>query len=218
VDADGFVLVAQAADDDAIASILTDLTDDARRTRAGLRGVLARPSVRAMADALAGLAGSALSGPAFPFRATLFDKSAQANWLVSWHQDTVLPVVARLDAPGWGPWTTKAGVLHAIAPAPALERVIALRIHLDDSTADNGPLRVLPGSHGHGVLSDAAIDRRVASFAPVTCLAERGDVLLMRPLLLHASSKGTSAAPRRVLHVEYATDRTLPGGLTLADA
>jgi len=218
VDADGFVLVARAADDDAIASVLTDLTDDALRTRAGARGVLARPSVRALAEALAGLAGSALAGPAFPYRATLFDKSAQANWLVSWHQDTVLPVVARLDAPGWGPWTTKAGVLHAIAPASALERVIALRIHLDDSTADNGPLRVLPGSHGHGVLSDAAIDRRVASFAPVTCLAARGDVLLMRPLLLHASSKGASAAPRRVLHVEYATDRTLPGGLRLADA
>jgi ectoine hydroxylase-related dioxygenase (phytanoyl-CoA dioxygenase family) len=218
VEADGFVLAPRAAGENAIASVLTDLADDARRTRAGLRGVLARPSVRALAEALAGLAGSALGGPAFAYRATLFDKSARANWLVAWHQDTALPVAARVDAAGWGPWTTKAGVLHAIAPADALERVLALRIHLDDSTADNGPLRVVPGSHRDGVLPDAEIDRRVTSGTAVTCLADRGDVLLMRPLLLHASSKAANAAPRRVLHVEYATDRTLPGGLRLADA
>jgi phytanoyl-CoA dioxygenase PhyH len=218
VDADGFALVARAAAPDAIASVLTELAGDARRTRAGVRGVLARPSVRTLAETLAHLAVSALDGAAFPYRATLFDKSARGNWLVAWHQDTALPVVARVEAPGWGPWTTKAGVLHAIAPADALRRVIALRIHLDDSTADNGPLRVVAGSHLDGVLPDAAIDRCVASGTVVTCLAERGDVLLMRPLLLHASSKATTAAPRRVLHVEYATDRSMPGGLRLADA
>jgi ectoine hydroxylase-related dioxygenase (phytanoyl-CoA dioxygenase family) len=196
---------------------LAELSLGPNRSRAGMRGVLARPSVRALADALAGLAGSILGGPAFPYRATLFDKSARANWLVAWHQDTALPVVGRLDAPGWGPWTTKAGVLHAIAPAEALGRVLALRIHLDDSTASNGPLRVLPGSHRDGVLSDAEIDRRVAAGAPMTCLADRGDVLVMRPLLLHASSKAATGAPRRVLHVEYATERALPGGLQLAD-
>lgn len=189
-----------------------------RRTRAGVRGVLARPSVGNLADALARLAESVFGGPAFPYRATLFDKSARANWLVAWHQDTALPIAARADAPGWGPWTTKAGVLHAIAPADALERIVALRIHLDDSTADNGPLRVVPGSHRGGVLTNEEIDLRVASGAAVTCVADRGDVLVMRPLLLHASSKAASAAPRRVLHVEYATERALPGGLQLADA
>jgi ectoine hydroxylase-related dioxygenase (phytanoyl-CoA dioxygenase family) len=218
VDADGFALAARAAGDEAIEAVLADLANDARRTRAGVRGVLDRPSVRALADSLAALAGSVLGGPAFPYRATLFDKSARANWLVSWHQDTALPVVARLDAPGWGPWTMKAGVLHAIAPAEALRRVLALRIHLDDSTAANGPLRVLPRSHRDGVWTDAEIDRRVAAGSPVTCLADRGDVLFMRPLLLHASSKAATEAARRVLHVEYATDRALPDGLELADA
>jgi hypothetical protein len=217
VDAEGFALVPRAAADDAIDAVLVDLADDARRTRAGVRGVLGRPSVRALADPLAALAGSVLGGLAFPYRATLFDKSARANWLVAWHQDTALPVVARPDAPGWGPWTRKAGVLHAIAPADALGRVVALRIHLDDSTADNGPLRVVPRSHRDGVSSEAEIDRRVASGQPVACLADRGDVLMMRPLLLHASSKSATGAPRRVLHVEYATGRALPGGLELAD-
>jgi ectoine hydroxylase-related dioxygenase (phytanoyl-CoA dioxygenase family) len=96
--------------------------------------------------------------------------------------------------------------------------VIALRIHMDDSTEANGPLRVLPGSHRDGVLSDAAVDARVAASEAVACLARRGDVLLMRPLLVHASSKATAGAPRRVLHVEYATTRDLGGGLRLADA
>ena len=36
-----------------------------------------------------------------PFRATLFDKSPQANWLVVWHQDTALPLRRRLDISGW---------------------------------------------------------------------------------------------------------------------
>lgn len=205
-------------DPGAVDRVLAELSPETGRPRAGIRGVLARPPVRALADALAGLAGSVLGGPAFPYRATLFDKSARANWLVSWHQDAALPILARLDAPGWGPWTTKAGVLHAIAPAEALKRVVALRIHLDDSTVDNGPLRVIPRSHRNGVLADESIARLVASETAMTCLAARGDVLLVRPLLLHASSKASSAGPRRVLHIEYATDRALPGGLRLADA
>jgi ectoine hydroxylase-related dioxygenase (phytanoyl-CoA dioxygenase family) len=96
--------------------------------------------------------------------------------------------------------------------------VIALRIHLDDSTEANGPLRVLPGSHRDGVLSEASLDARVAASEAVVCLARRGDALLMRPLLVHASSKATSTTTRRVLHVEYATTRDLHGGLRLADA
>jgi hypothetical protein len=77
-----------------------------------------------------------------PFRATFFDKSATSNWLVAWHQDMVLPLTHRADVPGWGPWSLKAGMLYARAPASALERVLALRIHLDDSTAMNGPLHI----------------------------------------------------------------------------
>ena len=123
-----------------------------------------------------------------------------------------------VDAPGWGPWTTKAGVLHAIAPADALEtrdRAADRPRRFDGRrTARCGCCR---GSHRDGVLADPKRStRRVASGTAVTCLAARGDVLLMRPLLLHASSKAATADPRRVLHVEYATDRALPGGLGLA--
>ena len=106
---------------------------------------------------LVDIASRWLDAPAIPFKATLFEKSPDANWLVSWHQDTALPMSERHDVAGWGPWSKKSGVTYAHAPARVLERVIALRVHLDDSTADNGPLRVLPGSHILGVLDDTQI-------------------------------------------------------------
>jgi len=83
---------------------------------------------------------------AHSFRATLFDKSAVSNWLVAWLQDTALPLDRRVDDSSWGPWSVKDGVLHAIAPASARATIVALRVHLDDSTLPNGPLRVLPGT------------------------------------------------------------------------
>jgi ectoine hydroxylase-related dioxygenase (phytanoyl-CoA dioxygenase family) len=160
-----------------------------------------------------------LLGPeAGPFRATLFDKSPTSNWLVVWHQDTALPLRERRDVPGWGPWSVKADVLYAHAPAGALERVLALRIHLDDSTESNGPLRVLPGTHRTGVLRDEEVSVLAQASEPFDCLVPRGGVLAMRPLLIHASSKSRIEAPRRVIHIEYAASMTLEHGLELAIA
>ena len=155
-------------------------------------------------------------GPqAFPFRATIFDKSKDANWLVVWHQDTALPLQYRLDVPGWGPWSKKEGIPYAHAPAEVLSHVLALRIHLDDSTADNGPLKVLPGTHLLGVLDDNRIDELSEQIAPLECLIPRGGVLAMRPLLVHASSKSHGEIPRRVLHIEYAASDSIAMPLQL---
>ena len=46
----------------------------------------------------------------FPVRATLFDKVEGANWLVPWHQDLTICVRERIDVPGYGPWSIKAGI------------------------------------------------------------------------------------------------------------
>lgn len=151
-----------------------------------------------------------------PFRATLFDKSPKANWLVVWHQDTALPLRARVNEAGWGPWSAKTGVQYAHAPAWALETIVALRVSLDDSTASNGPLRVLPGSHERGVLSDEEIDKLVGEITPVDCLTRAGGVVAMRPLIVHASSKATGDQPRRIVHIEYAASLSLGGGIELA--
>src|SRR5262249_21154972 len=143
-----------------------------------------------------------------PFRATLFDKSPTSNWLVVWHQDTALPLRERKEMPGWGPWSVKDGVNYAHAPAAALEQGLALRIHIDDSTNRNGPLRVLPGTHRMGVLTDDSIEKAAGEISPVDCLVSAGGVLAMRPLIVHASSKSTTEMARRVIHIEYAASMT----------
>ena len=177
-----------------------------RRSRAGARHLMGNPAVAELAadGELIAIAKAWLGKAAVPFRATLFEKSSQTNWLIPWHQDTALPLTAQSDSPGWGAWSKKEGILYAHAPAWALERVVALRVHLDPSEADNGPLRVLPGSHTAGVLTDREVLDRVAAGNPIDCMVCRGGVLAMRPLLIHSSSKARSTAARRVLHIEYA--------------
>jgi hypothetical protein len=214
----GYRIVEGVFTDEELAPIVAALDGHlATRSRAGARHVLAMPEIRTLAgdprlmDVAAGFVGAAQ-----PFRATLFDKSASANWLVVWHQDTALPMRARADAAGWGPWSTKAGIVYAHAPAAALARIVALRVSLDPSTDANGPLRVLPGTHTHGLLDDAAVEGYARAVAPVSCTVGAGGVVAMRPLVLHASSKSTSEARRRVLHIEYAAATNFGPGLDLA--
>lgn len=188
------------------------------RTKAGARHVLTVPVVRALATdrRLVNIAAQFVGPEPAAFRATLFEKSLTSNWLVVWHQDTALPLRSRIDGCAWGPWSIKAGVLYAHAPAWALERVVALRVHLDDSTAANGPLRVLPKTHLQGVLSDEQIEHLARETTAVDCVAASGGVVAMRPLTVHASSKSTDDNPRRVLHIEYAAAVNLDSGIELA--
>jgi ectoine hydroxylase-related dioxygenase (phytanoyl-CoA dioxygenase family) len=191
-----------------------------QRTKAGARHVLNIAVVRDLSadPRMLTIARQFVGAGAVPFRATLFDKSPTANWLVVWHQDTALPMRQRFERNDWGPWSTKAGVLYAHAPAWALEQVIALRVSLDDSLLTNGPLRVLPGTHRGGVYSDEQIDRLAQITTPVECVAASGGVVAMRPLTVHASSKSTDSQPRRVLHLEYAATVNLGAGIELAVA
>ena len=112
----------------------------------------------------------------------------------------------------------KAGITYAHAPAAALSRVVALRLHFDDSREDNGPLRVLPGTHALRVLSEADIERLVREIPPVDCLVASGGIIAMRPLILHASSKAETEHPRRVLHIEYVDSLEVDDGLRIAIA
>ncbi len=117
---------------------------------------------------------------------------------------------------GWGPWSEKAGAIYAHAPEWALSRIVALRVHLDASTADNGSLRVVPGSHRIGVLSDRTVMELVATNDHVECCVRRGGIIAMRPLIIHSSSKARSEQPRRVRHIEYADCLDLAEAVRLA--
>lgn len=190
------------------------------RGRAGTRHLMTCPAVLSLANdkRLIELASTALSEPATPYRATLFEKSPESNWLVVWHQDTALPLSKKLGGSEWGPWSNKLGVIYAHAPSWALEKVITLRVHLDPCGPENGPLRVIPGSHKKGVLTDDQIGTVTTAQASVECTVPAGGVLLIKPLIVHASSKSKSKTPRRVLHIEYAPRSGIGTGVHLAVA
>ena len=163
------------------------------------------------------MAETVLGGGAFVTRAILFDKTPDANWSVPYHQDGTIAVRNQVPVAGFGPWSTKDGVMHVQPPARVLERMVTIRIHVDPCGASNGPLTVLPGSHARGFLTDAEIASWKSAVAPVVCTADAGVAVVMRPLLLHASPKALTPAHRRVIHLEFA-EGPLPGGLEWARA
>ena len=181
---------------------------------AGLRGMLGRRFVSELAhsEPLISAVRPYLPGPPRPVRAIYFNKSSETNWLVAWHQDLTIAVTHQAEVPGFGPWSTKDGVVHVQPPVELLQDMITLRLHLDDTDESNGGLKVLPGSHVHGRLAAADIERLRGSISEEICRAQRGDALLMRPLILHASGRSTSDRHRRILHIEYAGN-DLPDGL-----
>ncbi len=182
--------------------------------RAGSRTLLSQPWCQALAQRLSShVALAALLPPGLvAVQCTSFEKSAARNWLVPFHQDLGIAVAQRVEHPQLQGWSEKEGAQHVQVPAEVLERLVAVRLHLDACTAADGPLRVIPGSHRHGTLDEHAITAWRQRAAEVVCAAPRGSALLMRPLLLHASSKASGTSRRRVLHLVFGP-RELPFGL-----
>lgn len=158
------------------------------------------------------LVASRLGARTRPVRAILFDKSPQTNWGLGWHQDRTIAVRARHEVPGFGAWTMKRGMQHVAPPIELLERMLTIRIHLDDVPEDNSPLLIAPGSHRLGRIAEDRIDAVVKDRGVRGCLAAAGDVWLYATPILHASEASRRSGHRRVLQVDYAAE-TLPGGL-----
>lgn len=186
----------------------------------GGRKLLAIPEVRNLAAdrAITDLIEPVVGPRASPVRALFFDKTPEANWPVLWHQDLMIAVAKRHDLSGWGPWSTKAGVVHVEPPAALLAGMLTIRLHLDDCHSGNGALRVLPGTHTLGRLARDRIGRLREEIPEFTCEAAQGSALLMRPLLLHASSPARQPSHRRVIQIEYADQGALPAPLAWAAA
>jgi ectoine hydroxylase-related dioxygenase (phytanoyl-CoA dioxygenase family) len=225
---DGYVVIPGVLGAEAVSGLLEALEGAQRGAGVlrhagsvyGMRNLLsAVPEVRRLADTAVVRAWvEPILGPgALLVRGLLFDKPAHANWKVPWHQDLTIAVRERVETPGFGAWSVKSGVAHVQPPVSALEQMLAVRVHLDDCGEANGPLRVLPGSHGSGRLDAAAIRLWRERVTPIACVACRGEIVLMRPLLLHASSTARAPGHRRVIHLEFAAD-PLPGGLRWAEA
>lgn len=189
---------------------------------AGQREMLRRPWAAALAARVRRrlVASRLLAADALAVQCTLFDKTPARNWLVAWHQDLSVPVAGFTPDRAWRGWSTKQGVRFVQPPASWLARLLAVRLHIDPCEARRGPLRVLPASHRHGRLaldgadSPAQMQLLRQRHGEATCTADAGDALLMRPLIVHASSRMAvgEANRRRVLHLVFAPP-TLPGGL-----
>lgn len=158
------------------------------------------------------IAATVLGERSRPVRAILFNKTANANWSLGWHQDRTISVKERRDVAGFGPWTLKGGMNHVEPPFGLLACMVTLRIHLDDVGADNAPLLVAPGSHKLGRVLEDKIDEVVSRCGTLACLASAGDVWLYSTPILHASKAATAPKTRRVLQVDYAAE-DLPHGL-----
>lgn len=173
-----------------------------RLTSAGTRNLVELPWCRRLIGCIKSHAEIKPVLPLSPVavQCTLFEKSEERNWLVALHQDLSIPVKERIENAQLGIWSRKEGQQFVQAPTELLEQLLAVRIHIDHCGPENGPLRVVPGSHRYGRVGEAAARRLRDAAGEVTCAIDSGGALLLRPLLLHASSKASSPRHRRVLH------------------
>ncbi|USD23080.1 phytanoyl-CoA dioxygenase family protein [Microbulbifer variabilis] len=144
-------------------------------------------------------------------RSILFDKNEKCNWFVTWHQDKTVAVSSKFTKSGWGPWSVKDGFHHVQPPLHVLKQMITIRIHLDDTDANNGCLKLIPGSQQHGILKKEEIYQYVKEHDPVACEAKSGSALIMYPHILHASDRALFPRRRRVIHLEYSCYELLAG-------
>lgn len=201
---------AATADLNALRKALAHLPED----HAGIRisGIADLRPFLSAAGPVGSIAADVLGPECRPVRAILFDKTAETNWSLNWHQDRTICVQQRIDVTGYGPWTVKRGMQHVEPPFDLLTRMLTLRVHLDDVPSSNSPLLIAPGSHVEGRIPVNRVQEVVDRCGVQACLANEGDVWLYKTTILHASEAASEPRHRRVLQVDFAAE-DLPNGL-----
>jgi hypothetical protein len=221
---DGFCMKEHAVDKETIFRLLQAFHDAFETESESIRARSSRGHVyaaRNLIDSIPEVTAVWNSGPMFELlsdelgkdfglvRALFFDKPPERSWSLPWHKDTSIAVMDnKIPSSIFTRPTLKADVPHVIAHDDILKQMLTLRIHLDDVTDENGPLRVIPGSHVSCESEGAGVDQAV------TIYALAGDVLAMRPLISHASGASVEGTTRhrRILHLEFAASNVLPDG------
>jgi len=144
----------------------------------------------------------------FIVKSIYFDKPEQSNWFVSYHQDLTISVDKKVELEGYGMWTIKQNQFAVQPPLDILKNIYTIRIHLDDTDEYNGALKVIPGSHLKAIYRSEDIDWSIES--EVSCNVPRGGIMIMKPLLMHSSSRTTSNHKRRVIHIEFCNQELHP--------
>ncbi|WP_428742364.1 phytanoyl-CoA dioxygenase family protein [Tenacibaculum sp.] len=147
----------------------------------------------------------------FITKAIYFNKPAKSNWFVSHHQDISISAENKIEAENYTNWTNKKGQLGVVPPLEILENTVTFRIHLDDTDETNGALKVIPKSHSKGFIRVDEKFKVQEHGEEQLCKVRKGEVMLMKPLLLHASQKSISSTDRSVIHMELC-NRNIPMG------
>jgi ectoine hydroxylase-related dioxygenase (phytanoyl-CoA dioxygenase family) len=150
----------------------------------------------------------------FVVKSIYFDKPENSNWFVSYHQDLTISVDKKVELENFGPWTTKQNQFAVQPPIEILENIFTIRIHLDETDECNGALRVIPKSHLKNIYRPEKIDWN--NETEITCEVRKGGIMIMKPLLLHSSSRTTNNKKRRVIHIEF-SNQELPKELKWAE-
>lgn len=141
------------------------------------------------------------------YQSRLNYKMARSGDVFQWHQD-------------YGSW-----IEDGVADG-GHRRMLSVLIMLDDTTAESGPLRFIPGSHGAGLLRseydtattsyalhctpNADVERLLAGGTPFQCTGPAGTVVLFGGNLVHGSQRNRSDRDRRNLYFAYNTCDNLP--------
>ncbi|ASU35353.1 phytanoyl-CoA dioxygenase family protein [Mucilaginibacter xinganensis] len=150
----------------------------------------------------------------FIVKSIYFDKPEQSNWFVGWHQDLTISVDTKAELPGFDSWTVKIDQFAVQPPLSILQDNFTIRIHLDDTDENNGALKVIPASHLKGICRLDGLDWKNGT--ETTCNVNAGGVMVMRPLLFHASNRTISDKQRRIIHIEFSRQE-LPSEITWAE-
>lgn len=219
IEEEGFELHPKFLNTESITRIIADIEGlDSSHSKHGIRNAEKKlSSIKELVHSkrLLQKARLYLTGTPKIVRVIVFDKTPSKNWLVAWHQDRTISVDSKVSINNWGPWTQKDGIHHVQPDQYVLENMVTFRIHLDNANEDNGCLKVIPKSHQLGILNQSQLTHIVEKSNQVTCTANPGDLFIMRPLLLHSSSKGEKPSHRRIVHIEYSS-YDLPKGLSWA--
>ena len=137
----------------------------------------------------------------FLTKAIYFDKPSESNWFVAYHQDLSISVDKKAELNNYSNWTFKKSQYGVQPPIEILEDTRTIRIHLDKTDKNNGALKVIPKSHSKGIIRAESKDWDIEN--EFICEVEKGGVMLMKSLTLHASNRTTNGEKRRVIHLEF---------------
>lgn len=146
----------------------------------------------------------------FITKSIYFDKPEKSNWFVAYHQDLTISVDKKMEVENFENWTIKQNQFAVQPPTEILDDNFTIRIHIDKTTKENGALKVINNSHLKGIVRIENLD--FENEKETICEVEKGGIMIMKPLLFHASNKTTNNERRRVIHIEFSKQQ-LPSGL-----